>query len=139
MDFATIAKLIQVVPQIMDSVQQGRKLAGTLIVKHPELVSLVKHLAKTQFPDAPSSVRPEDLAADVYFNPAKTRELQEALKVLVNAHLEVDGIYSTETRRSVTLFQQMHQPQAGVVDGYAGPKTWDAITTALAKQPEATA
>jgi peptidoglycan hydrolase-like protein with peptidoglycan-binding domain len=53
---------------------------------------------------------------------------QTALNVLLNASLEVDGIYGAATNRAVTRFQAANNLEA---DGWAGTKTADALRAAL--------
>lgn len=47
--------------------------------------------------------------------------------------IEVDGVFGTNTRRAVEVFQAAHNLAA---DGICGPKTWDALLTTTATEPD---
>jgi peptidoglycan hydrolase-like protein with peptidoglycan-binding domain len=57
---------------------------------------------------------------------------QTALNVLLNASLEVDGIYGAATKAAVTSFQTANNLET---DGWAGTKTADALRAALMARP----
>ncbi len=65
----------------------------------------------------------------------KTSAATCALQILLNAGLDVDGVFGTNTKKAVAAYQAAKGLQ---VDGVCGRKTWSALVTGMAEEAPAT-
>ena len=97
---------------------------------NPDIRALLEQLGKSgavAFPDSKDPVS----AASSLFDENSTKWVQTALNLRLfdQSAMEVDGVYGDRTKKEVALFQES---KGLTVDGWAGPKTQEALRASLA-------
>jgi peptidoglycan hydrolase-like protein with peptidoglycan-binding domain len=111
-------QLLRLLPVILAAAQRIPELQ--------QILPLLTQLGTTAFPGlSPDKAR---AAAATTLDVNGVKWTQTALNVLLNASLQVDGVYGTATKAAVTRFQAANNLEA---DGWAGPTTTDALRAAL--------
>lgn len=142
--FAIIQLLLRYGPLIRQVVDTGVPIIKALQEGGAsKVIPILEREGLKLFPKLTDPIKAVAAAADVLFNLVPkgaaggvvkdTVWVQTSLNKLQNAGLEPDGSYGVLTKKAVEKFQAAHQPASGPVDGWAGPKTRDAITAELAK------
>jgi len=111
-------QLLRLLPIILAAAQRIPELQ--------QILPLLTQLGTKTFPGLSPDKAPAAAATTLDVNGVKWT--QTALNVLLNAALEVDGVYGTATTAAVTRFQSANNLEA---DGWAGTKTADALRAAL--------
>jgi peptidoglycan hydrolase-like protein with peptidoglycan-binding domain len=111
-------QLIRLLPLILAAAQRIPELQ--------QIAPLLSRIGNTTFPGFSADKAAEAAATTLDGNGVKWT--QTALNLLLNASLEVDGVYGPATKAAVTEFQSTKSLEA---DGWAGTKTTDALRAAL--------
>jgi peptidoglycan hydrolase-like protein with peptidoglycan-binding domain len=111
-------QLLRLLPLIIAGAQRIPELQ--------QIPILLRQLGTTTFPGL--SADQASIAAATTLDANGVKWVQTALNVLLNASLEVDGVYGPATKAAVTRFQSANKLEA---DGWAGTKTADALRGAL--------
>jgi peptidoglycan hydrolase-like protein with peptidoglycan-binding domain len=111
-------QLLRLLPVIIAAAQRIPELQ--------QILPLLTQLGTATFPGLSADKAPVAAATTLDVNGVKWT--QTALNLLLNASLEVDGIYGPATKAAVTRFQSANNLEA---DGWAGTKTADALRAAL--------
>lgn len=111
-------QLLRLLPIILAAAQRIPELK--------QILPLLTQLGTATFPGLSSDKAPAAAATTLDVNGVKWT--QTALNLLLNASLQVDGVYGEGTKAAVTRFQQANNLEA---DGWAGTKTADALRAAL--------
>lgn len=111
-------QLLRLLPVIISAAQRIPELH--------QILPLLTQLGITTFPGLSADKAPAAAATTLDVNGVKWT--QTALNLLLDASLQVDGIYGSATKAAVTRFQTANNLEA---DGWAGTKTADALRTAL--------
>ncbi len=131
---STIMALMSVSSDVKKYIDMGLSVASELSKSNPKVVPILEKIGVQLFPKLEGTIHVVAAAADAIFDPNGTRGLQASLNKLdPSNHLDVDGSYGPATKAAVEKFQKAHQPAAGPIDGWAGPKTNAVIQTELAK------
>src|SRR5262249_28038236 len=91
-----------------------------------QILPLLTQLGSTMFPGLSPDKDPAAAATTLDVNGVKWT--QTALNLLLNASLQIDGVYGAATKAAVTRFQEANNLEP---DGWAGTKTADALRAAL--------
>jgi len=111
-------QLLRLLPVILAAAQRIPELH--------QILPLLTQLGTTTFPGLSADQAPAAAATTLDVNGVKWT--QTALNLLLNASLQIDGIYGAATKTAVTRFQAANNLEA---DGWAGTKTADALREAL--------
>jgi peptidoglycan lytic transglycosylase len=111
-------QLLRLLPVILAAAQRIPELQ--------QILPLLTQLGTTTFPGLSADKARAAAATTLDINGVKWT--QTALNVLLNASLEVDGVYGTATKAAVARFQAANNLEA---DGWAGTNTADALRAAL--------
>jgi peptidoglycan hydrolase-like protein with peptidoglycan-binding domain len=111
-------QLLSLLPVILAAAQRIPELQ--------QILPLLTQLGTTTFPGLSADKVAAAAATTLDVNGVKWT--QTALNVLLNASLQVDGVYGRNTKDAVTRFQAANNLEA---DGWAGTKTADALREAL--------
>jgi peptidoglycan hydrolase-like protein with peptidoglycan-binding domain len=111
-------QLLRLLPLILAAAQRIPELQ--------QIVPLLTQIGNTTFPGLSGGRAAEAAATTLDVNGVKWT--QTALNLLLNASLEIDGVYGPATKAAVTQFQSTKSLEA---DGWAGTKTTDALRAAL--------
>src|SRR5262245_22383040 len=106
-------QLLRLLPIILAAAQRIPELQ--------QIWPLLTQLGTATFPGLPADKAPAAAATTLDVNGVKWT--QTALNLLLDAGLEVDGIYGSATKGAVTTFQVANNLEA---DGWAGTMTADA-------------
>jgi murein L,D-transpeptidase YcbB/YkuD len=128
-----LMRILQLLPQIQDSLRVGTPVLALLQKFSPDLVSIVQGVGGVLFPTLSPQAQVE-VGALTTFDQVQVRWIQSTLNSLKIASplLEVDGQYGLKTKVAVAAFQSKHGLQA---DGWAGKITSAAMQTELNKLP----
>ena len=135
MDFINLLpilmRVLQLVPQIQDSLRAGTSVITLLQKFSPDLISVVQGVGKVLFPTLSPAAQAE-VGALTTFDQVQVRWIQSTLNTLKMATpvLVVDGQYGLKTKVAVAAFQSAHNLTA---DGWAGKVTTAAMQTELNK------
>lgn len=132
-----VSLLMKWAPTVKRYIDVGMPIYKTLMTQPTakNLVTVLQEAGSELFPELKTPINTVAAAANAIFDPYGTEYVQRSLNKLQNAGLDEDGAYGALTKAAVTTFQQAHQPAAGPVDGWAGPKTKAVIAAELAKLP----
>lgn len=134
MDWLSIVlSLIGVAPKVKEWIDIGLSVNEELKKSNPKIIPILEQVGSQLFPKLKDTIHVVAAAADAIFNPHGTMWLQTSLNTLQNAGLKPDGIYGNLTKAAVEKFQAAHQPLAGPVDGWSGPKTQAVLMAELSK------
>jgi peptidoglycan hydrolase-like protein with peptidoglycan-binding domain len=111
-------QLLRLLPVILAAAQRIPELH--------QILPLLTQLGTNTFPGLSPDKAPEAAATTLDVNGVKWT--QAALNLLLNASLDIDGVYGAETKTAVSRFQAANNLEA---DGWAGTKTADALRAAL--------
>lgn len=154
MDWLSIVlNLIGVAPKVKEWIDIGLSVNEELKKTNPKIIPILEQVGGQLFPALKDPIHIVAAAADAIFNPHGTMWLQGSLNKLVANNLlkvpatyvidgatvkltgvlSVDGAYGRLTKATTEIFQTAHQPLAGPVDGWSGPKTQAVLMAELAK------
>ena len=124
-----ILRVVQLAPQIQQSLRLGRPALDDSLSTAPDLMPLLQQMGTTLFPGIAGHLS-HVAGAQALFDPTGVKWIQLSLNLLgANPQLVVDGRYGPITKAAVTKFQEEH---GLVADGFAGDMTGNALRAALA-------
>jgi murein L,D-transpeptidase YcbB/YkuD len=124
-----ILRIVQLAPQIQQSLRLGQPALDATLAAAPDLIPLLQQIGTSMFPDIATQLS-HVASAQALFDPTGVKWIQLALNLLgADPPLVVDGNYGPNTRAAVSKFQTEH---ALVVDGFAGDNTQNALRAAIA-------
>lgn len=135
--FEIVSLLLKWAPIVKPYIDAGLPIYKTLMTQPTAkaVINVLQEAGSELFPELKTPINTVAAAASALFDPYGTEYVQRSLNKLQAAGLDEDGAYGALTKAAVTKFQQAHQPAAGPVDGWAGPKTKAVIASELAKLP----
>lgn len=126
-----ILKVINILPIIQSTIQQGGSVITIIQRLAPELLPLLQEIGGGVFPQA-DPAKAIQAGIDVIFDKDGTMWVQNTLNQFnKNTALTVDGGYGNLTKAAVAAYQKAHPPLK--VDGWCGPKTSGSLAVEVAK------